>query len=161
MAQIAEYLDKLIKSVVNGMGYEFVGVEFQPYGGQTVLRVFIDREDGILVEDCTRVSHQLSGVLDVEDPIPGNYHLEVSTPGLDRPLFELEHYQRFRHHNIKLELRKPLQGRRKFKGEVLEVDEDYILLRESGNDIEIPFTAISKARLVPEFKFGKDGQSNG
>lgn len=157
MAQIAETLNDLIKTVVDGMGYECVGVELQRHRGPAVLRVYIDREDGILVDDCSRVSHQLSGVLDVEDPIPGNYHLEVSSPGMDRPLFELEHYLRFRHHNVKLELRSPLHGRRRFKGEVLGVDGKNILLRESGNDIVIPFGIVSNARLAPDLKVGRNG----
>ena len=86
-------LQDLLESVVSGMGYEFVGYELHGRGSGKVLRVYIDKKGGVMLDDCSRVSYQISAILDVEDPIQGHYSLEVSSPGLNRPLFTLEHYQ--------------------------------------------------------------------
>jgi ribosome maturation factor RimP len=134
------------------MGYELVGVEyFQRGSGGAVLRVYIDHEKGITLDDCSAVSHQLSGVLDVEDPIPGHYDLEVSSPGLDRPLFTTEHYERFRGRAVRLKLVAKLDGRRKLEGRLAGVRSDAVLLHVEGEDLEIPLAMIASARLVPEF----------
>ena len=94
----------LIQPAVEGLGYEFVGAELVGQGKESILRVYIDTDAGVLVGDCTKVSHQISGVLDVEDPISGQYNLEVSSPGIERPLFTLEHFERFKGKVVKLEL---------------------------------------------------------
>lgn len=142
-------LVKLIEPVVLGMGYELVGVEFD--GHQRVLRVYIDGPDGIKLEDCSKVSYQISGVLDVEDPIPGRYQLEISSPGMDRPLFELEHFDRFKGEWVRLQLSRPLEGRRRFKARLQGVDGQDVLLLEDDKSFRIPFELIEKARLAPEF----------
>jgi ribosome maturation factor RimP len=139
----------MLEPVVQGMGYELVGVEFD--GHQRVLRVYIDSPDGIAIEDCSKVSYQLSGVLDVEDPIPGRYQLEVSSPGLDRPLFELEHFERFKGSMVRLQLSRALDGRRRFKARLQGVDGQDVLLVEDAQPFCIPFDMIEKARLSPEF----------
>ncbi|MCB1794222.1 MAG: ribosome maturation factor RimP, partial [Candidatus Competibacteraceae bacterium] len=95
MRQDFQMLRRIVAATVEAMGYELVGVEFHPRPGNALLRVYIDGENGITLDDCQQVSHQLSGVLDVEDPIAGPYTLEISSPGLDRPLFEAKHFARF------------------------------------------------------------------
>lgn len=140
---------ELIQPAVEGLGYEFVGAELVGQGRDTVLRVYIDTENGVLVGDCSKVSHQISGVLDVEDPISGQYNLEVSSPGIERPLFTLEHFQRFKGSVVQLELRQPtLEGQRKFTGDVLEVKGDVVHLHVDEEEIEIPFSLIKKARII-------------
>jgi ribosome maturation factor RimP len=133
------------------MGYECVGVEHVSAPGSAVLRVYIDHADGIGLEDCEAVSHQLSGVLDVEDPIGGQYDLEVSSPGLDRPLFELEHYRRFSGERVRLRLFEKRDGRRRFEGRIIGVEGECVLLEQDGEQIALAIGDIDSARLVPEF----------
>lgn len=144
-----ERLFELIEPVVTGLGYELVGVEFD--GGQRVLRVYIDSESGITLDDCSRVSYQLGAVLDVEDPIPGRYQLEISSPGLDRPLFTLAHFERFKGEMARLQLARLVEGRRRFKARLLGVDGDCVVLQDGDATFRIPFESIEKARLAPEF----------
>ncbi len=140
---------RLLDPVVNGMGYELVGVEFD--GHQRVLRVYIDHPAGITIEDCSTVSYQIGGVLDVEDPIPGRYQLEVSSPGMDRPLFALEHFVRFKGEMIRLQLSRPLDGRRRYKARLEGVEGQDVLLLEEDQLVRVPFDLIEKARLSPVF----------
>lgn len=144
-----ERLVAVIEPVVTGLGYELVGVEFD--ARQRVLRVFIDKEAGITLDDCSAVSYQLSGALDVEDPIEGRYQLEISSPGLDRPLFTLAHFQRFKGQLARLQLRLPIEGRRKFKARILDVEGNEVLLQDGETILRIPYESIDKARLAPEF----------
>lgn len=148
--RMPERLTRLVEPVVTGMGYELVGVEFDSH--QRILRVYIDREAGIVVDDCSRVSHQLSGVLDVEDPIPGNYQLEISSPGMDRPLFTLAHFERFVGSLVRVQVLRPVEGRRRFKGRLLALEGETVHLEEDGAHYAIPFESIEKARIVPEFE---------
>jgi ribosome maturation factor RimP len=145
-----ERLTRLVEPVVEGLGYELVGLEFD--SRVRILRVYIDRQGGVTLDDCTRVSHQLSGLLDVEDPIPGEYQLEISSPGMDRPLFTVEHYQRFAGSLVRLQLLRAVDGRRRFKGRLMSVDEGVIVLQEDGIDYRIPVESIEKARVIPEFE---------
>jgi ribosome maturation factor RimP len=134
------------------MGYEVVGVELAGSGTRgRLLRVYIDREDGITVDDCAAVSHQLSGVLDVEDPIREHYTLEVSSPGLDRPLFTAAHFERFTGHPVKVRLARLVDKRRKLKGVLQGVRGEAVLIELEGQVLEIPLADIESARLVPEF----------
>jgi ribosome maturation factor RimP len=152
MGRITAKVTDLVESVVSPMGYELVGVEYIPQGKHSVLRVFIDSEQGIVLEDCEQVSRQLSSVLDVEDPIKGQYLLEISSPGLDRPLFKLADYQRFNGQQVKLRLHEMQEGRRKLKGRLEKVDGDEITLSlEDGEQMTVHFDNIEKANLVPEF----------
>ena len=152
MAHADSRLTLLARSVVVPMGYELVGVEyFQRGKGGTVLRIYIDHPDGITLEDCTVVSHQLSGMLDVEDPIRGNYDLEVSSPGVDRPLYGVEHYERFKGHRAKVKLAAKLEGQRNFEGVLAGVSGGSLLLEMDGETRELPLDMIVSARLVPEF----------
>jgi ribosome maturation factor RimP len=152
MHKAPQAIETLVRGVVEPMGYELVGVELVAGGrGGEVLRVYIDREGGIMLDDCTAVSHQLSGVLDVEDPIKGEYALEVSSPGMARPLFELAHFARFTGHQVKLKLGRPLDGRRNFKGLLTGVEGNEVLLQVDGEPVRIDFNQIDSAKLVPEF----------
>jgi ribosome maturation factor RimP len=145
-------LTALVESVVEPMGYEAVGVEFvQPGGGAAVLRVYIDQERGITLDDCEIVSRQLSSVLDVDDPIAGQYDLEVSSPGLDRPLFKLADFQRFSGSRAHIRLADKLDGRRRFDGMLTGIDGSNVLIEVDGESMALPFELIDNAHLVPEF----------
>jgi ribosome maturation factor RimP len=161
MRRTSERLTKIIEPIVSGLGYEYVGVEFLPRTKQSLLRVYIDSENGVQVDDCARVSHQLSGALDVEDPIPGNYQLEISSPGIDRPLFSLEDFERFTGQTAELELYEALQTRRKFRGSLEGVRGQSVILEADGVTHEIPFDRIKKACLSPEVFGLKQGKRNG
>lgn len=150
MLQASAEIQAVVAPVVSSLGYELVGVEYLMQGRNGLLRVYIDSEDGITVDDCSRVSHQLSGVLDVEDPIRGKYQLEVSSPGLDRPLFSKEHFQRFTGHQAKLKMSVPVEGQRKFRGVIRGVQDDRLQLEVDGVELSLPLSAIAKANLVPE-----------
>ena len=148
-------IQAIVEPVVTSLGYELVGAEFLMQGHSGLLRVYIDAEDGIQLNDCQRVSHQLSGVLDVEDVIKGKYQLEVSSPGLDRPLFTAEHFERFQGHKARLKLTVPLEGRRKFKGILRGVKNDQIVLEIESKEVDkeeisLPLSAIDKANLIPD-----------
>ena len=159
MKQAPEHLVNLIEPIVEGLGYECVGIEFNPHPHHGMLRVYIDSENGILLDDCTKVSHQLSGMLDVEDPIPGNYQLEVSSPGADRPFFKLSQFRRFVGSTITVNLFKPINKRRKITGLIQKVEGDFVVLQEGDQIYDVPFNAMSKARLVPEFLLNKGVRS--
>ncbi|MCB1875202.1 MAG: ribosome maturation factor RimP [Chromatiales bacterium] len=141
----------LLQPAVEGLGYELVGVQHITGGHRPVLRVYIDNEQGITVDDCEKVSRQVSAVLDVEDPIRGEYTLEVSSPGLDRPLMRPEHFQRFAGERVKLRLSRALDGRRKFTGLLGGLDGDVVLLDIDGETFRLPLELVEMARLVPEF----------
>jgi ribosome maturation factor RimP len=145
-------LTELARGAVEALGYELVGVEYlsQPKAGH-LLRVYIDSEDGIGLADCERVSHQLSGVLEVENPIRSEYSLEVSSPGLDRPLFDKAHFERFVGEVARVKLSAAVDGRSNFKGTILEVDGDDVVLQVDGDAVRLPFAQMSSARLVPQF----------
>ena len=148
MAGLAQ-LTNMISPIVEGLGYEFVGIDYRSGHSAALLRIYIDHENGINVDDCAKISRQASAVLDVEDPIKGEYTLEVSSPGLDRPLFVAEHYQRFISETIKCKLRMPLNGRRNFTGKLLEANEKVITLSIDNESIELLIEDIEKANLVP------------
>ncbi len=150
MRQAPEHLIKLIEPVVQGMGYECVGIEYNPHPKQGLLRIYIDAETGIRIEDCEQVSHQISAVLDVEDPVSGNYQLEVSSPGLDRPLFKLAQFEQFIGSQITVNLFRPVEKRRKITGLIVAVMDETVKLQDNERVYEIPYQAIAKARLVPD-----------
>ncbi len=159
MKQAPEHLVSLIEPIVEGLGYECVGIEYNPHPKHGLLRVYIDSENGILVDDCSKVSHQISGVMDVEDPIQGNYHLEVSSPGEDRPFFKVSQFERYIGSMVMVNLFKAINGRRKITGQIKKVENDIITLQEGEQVFEVPFDAMSKARLVPEYLIEKGGRS--
>ncbi len=142
----------LISPVVEGLGYELVGVEYLPQGKHSLLRVYIDNpENGVAIEDCAKVSRQVSSLLDVEDPLCGQYALEVSSPGLDRPLFQPGHFERFVGRDVKLQLAVPASGRRKWTGKLLGIENGVISIESDDEVVQIAFDDVDKARLVPDF----------
>ncbi len=142
-------LTELFAPVVESMGYELVGVEFSGGSGYGTLCVYIDHKDGVNLDDCANISHQISGILDVEEPIQQAYNLEISSPGLDRPLFKLEDYQRFSGQAVKIKMAIALDGRRNFKG-VLQgvVEPNLIEIEVDGEVYRLPLADIGKANLV-------------
>lgn len=148
-------LEQLLEPSVRAMGCELLGIEYRPHVHGGLLRLYIDKPGGVLVDDCERVSHQVSGLLDVEDVIPGQYTLEVSSPGLDRPLFKLDQYPGHIGAQVRITTAMPIDGRRKFRGELKRVIDSQIVVEVDGVEVEISFAAISKARLVPEFETGR------
>ena len=147
--QAPEKLRSPIEAAVQGLGYELVGIEYHPQGRRSLLRVYIDTPDGVNVDDCERASRQISSALDVDDPIPGQYMLEVSSPGLDRPLFTAEHFQRFSGNRVKLRVSPPLDGRRNFSGVLVGMRDDAVVIVQDDEEVEVPLQHIEQARLVP------------
>ena len=144
-------LTQLFEPVVESMGYELVGVEFNAGGGHGTLRVYIDREQGVSLDDCAAISHQLSGILDVEEPIQQAYDLEISSPGIDRPLFKLADFERFIGSIAKIKLAVGLEGRKNFKGRLQAVaDARLITIEVDGEQFDLPYADIARANLVGE-----------
>lgn len=150
MASIQERLTDLLAPVVTSLGCELWGIEYIAQGRMSMLRIYIDKEEGISVEDCARVSRQAGSVLDVEDPIRSEYTLEVSSPGMDRPLFKLQQYQGSIGENIALRLRMAFDGRRKFTGLLKGIEDDHIVLEVDNEEYVLPFESIDKANIVPQ-----------
>ncbi len=142
----------MLQPVVESLGYEFWGLEYIQGRGAT-LRIFIDRDsdESVSVDDCALVSHQVSGVLDVEDPIPGEYNLEVSSPGMDRPLFTLEQWSRYIGEDIQIRLLAPVAGKRRLTATLTAIDGDDVLLDVKGEALRVPFAQVDRATLVAKF----------
>lgn len=147
-----ERLQLLIEPVVKGLGCDLWGVEYLPQGKYSILRVYIDSLDGVDVKDCERISRQISSVLDVEDPLHGKYTLEVSSPGMDRRLFTLEQFEQYAGANVKINLRSPYEGRRKFSGQLCGVEENEVVIRIDEDEYLLPFEGIDRASIIPDFK---------
>ena len=144
-------LQELIEPAVTALGLELWGLEFHSAGRQSTLRIYIDGPNGVTVDDCARISHQVSGILDVEDPIQEQYMLEVSSPGMDRPLFTLKHFEAYAGHMVQLRLRVPFEGRRKFKGLLNGVEGDEVLLVVDDEEYLLPVDYIDRANVIPQF----------
>ena len=154
MRKIDPVLHERLRTLINAMGFELVGCEMLPQGGRMLFRIFIDSDTGVTVDNCSQVSHQVSAMMDVEDPIQGRYTLEVSSPGIDRPLFEIGHYQKFVGKRAKIKLYSPINKRRQFKGILLRVEgEDIYLLEDDlAKEVKLPFSDIEKANLIGDIK---------
>jgi len=140
---------KLLEPAVEHLGYELSDLEMKIGGRDGVIRLFIDKADGVGLEDCETVSRQISALLDVEDPVPGHYVLEVSSPGLDRTLTKVKHFQRFIGEDIRVKLRFPVAGRKNFRGALKAADEQNIEVEVDGESHRLPIATIQSARLVP------------
>ena len=140
---------KLLEPAIERLGYELSDLEVNVGGKHGVLRVFIDKSDGIGLADCEKVSLAVSALLDVEDPLPGHYNLEVSSPGLDRKLTKIEHFQRFEGKTVKVQMRFPIEGRRRFRGTLVSSDDENIVVDVDGESHTLPVATIDTARLVP------------
>jgi ribosome maturation factor RimP len=145
---ISDQIELLVEAPIESLGYELVGVEYIKNGVNTVLRLYIDAEQGIGIEDCERVSHQVSGILEVEDPISSAYALEVSSPGFDRPLFKERDFVRFTGNEVKIAMKLPIQGRRNFRGVLQGFSDGDILIEVDGEIYELPLTKLSKAKII-------------
>ena len=151
MSSKLEQLQALLAPVVEALGYQCWGVEFISQGRHSLLRVYIDLPDGVLIEDCEKVSRQISGLLDVEDPISGEYTLEVSSPGMDRPLFTLEQFAAHVGEQVKIRLRSPYEGRRNFQGLLRGVEEQDVVIQVDEHEYLLPIDSIDKANIIPRF----------
>lgn len=148
-----EKLNELLRPLVSDLGLEFVGIEFSPSRGSSLLRVYIDApERPVAIEDCERVSREISALMDVNDPIEGRYTLEVSSPGIDRPLFSLEHFTRFIGCEAKISVALPIDGRQRFSGTIRGVEDDRILFDQDGKEVVISHANLVKAKLVPDYE---------
>jgi len=141
-------LMELLEPVVTALGYEMLGIEYFKQKDSSMLRLYIDNDAGITIDDCTRVNHQVIGVLDVHDPIKEKYLLEISSPGLDRPLFTLEQFKRYPGQEVKMKLREKLDGRRMIRGVIKAVEEKAVIVSDDGVDYLIPADVIDLAHLV-------------
>ncbi|MDN3698978.1 MULTISPECIES: ribosome maturation factor RimP [Vibrio] len=151
MTGLERQLTEMLDAPVAALGYELVGLEFIRAGEHSTLRIYIDHENGIFVEDCAEVSRQVSAVLDVEDPISVAYNLEVSSPGLERPLFNANHYQQFIGHEASIVLKMAVANRRKWKGTINAVEGETITVTVDGQEEHFALSNISKANLIPKF----------
>jgi ribosome maturation factor RimP len=149
LASKEQQIEQLLQPTVEAMGFDLWGVEYMSQGRHSVLRVYIDAEQGINVDDCAAVSHQAGSVLDVEEPISGEYTLEVSSPGMDRLLFKLEQYPQYANEVIELRLRSPFEGRRKFKGILKGIEGEDIVVQVDDHEYLLPHSAVDKARIEP------------
>jgi ribosome maturation factor RimP len=143
-----EKLSVMLQPAIEVLGLELWGVEYLTKGRSALLRVYIDSEEGVTIDDCEKVSRQISAILDVEDPIAGEYTLEVSSPGLDRPLFAAEHYTAYVGEVINVRLSSPIDGRRKFKGVLNSADPQKIVMTVDNQPVEILFSQIEKANVA-------------
>jgi ribosome maturation factor RimP len=147
--KLRDELTALLAPTVSDAGMELWALEYNPRAGGELLRLYIDSAQGVTVDDCERVSHAVSAVLDADDPIPGQYTLEVSSPGLDRVLRTPEHFARFVGDNVRVETSAPIENRKRFSGCLLKAEAEQIEIQVDGRKVVIPIAAIHKARLVP------------
>jgi len=145
-------LNELLQPLVEDLGYEFVGLEYNSNPKHSVLRIYIDHENGVGIEDCETVSRETAALLDVKDPIRSHYNLEVSSPGLDRPLFTLAQFSEFTGHEAQITLFAPQDGRRKFSGPILGVNENSVIIEQDGSEVALDIDNIVKAKLIPDYE---------
>ena len=149
MAGKDQQIAEMLKATVSALGYDLWGVEYISQGRHSVLRIYIDRDEGITVDDCAIVSEQVGSVLDVEDPITGEYTLEVSSPGMDRLLFRPEQYLGYVGETVDIRLRTPFEGRRKYRGVLKGIEGEDVVLQVEDHEYLLPHGAIEKARIEP------------
>jgi len=151
MSQVSrEQLIEMLETTVEGLGFELADLELQD-GTHGLLRLFIDSEAGISLEDCEAVSRQVSALLDVEDPISGDYSLEVSSPGLNRRLVKAKHFERFAGENVKVKLKRLFEGRRNYKAKLIGYEDPNVILQEGQQKFLVPLQEIDTARVVPKY----------
>jgi ribosome maturation factor RimP len=143
-------IQELLLPLIKNLGYQLWGCEYLMQGKHSLLRVYIDKEGGVGIADCEIVSRQVAALLDVEDPIPGNYSLEVSSPGIPRPLFYKEQYEQYIGHAVELKLRNPINKSRKLKGNIKTINDQGLSIEDDKGMYELPFSEIVKANLIGE-----------
>lgn len=151
MATLEQKIQELVQDSIEALNCELVGIECQRSGRFLTVRVYIDKDGGVSVDDCADVSREVSAIMDVEDLIADKYNLEVSSPGLDRPLFTLEHYQRFIGQQVAVHLRVPVLDRRKWSGKLDSVAGDMITLIVDDNLQVFAFGNIQKGNIIYQF----------
>lgn len=153
MAAKDALLLELVQPIVEALELELWGIDYVAHSKQTVVRIYIDtdNEKGIDVDDCAAVSRQVASVFDVEDPIQGEYTLEVSSPGMDRPIFSVQQYRDLVGSQIKLKLRVAYEGRRNFSGQLSAVEDDEVVIVVDNSEYILPFELIDRANVVPVF----------
>ena len=147
---IEQDIEQLMRPSIQDLGIELWGVEYQKQGRSGLLRIYIDKPEGVVLEDCERVSRQVSALLDVHDPIPGQYQLEISSPGMPRPLFYPQQYARYVGEKVEVRLNVPMNSRRKIAGVIKAVEADALVLMEEENEHTLLFSNILKAHLTGE-----------
>jgi len=149
--KLLQEISQVIEPILQSQGLELVDLEYQRESRGWVLRIYLDREGGVTLDDCTAVSHEVGAVLEVKDLIPNAYILEVSSPGLTRPLKKPEDFNKFRNQLVKIKLFEPLDGRKNFKGTLLGLEEDKVRVEVDQQVFELPLTHIAKANLEIDF----------
>lgn len=148
---LEEKIVQLVRPTIESLGFELWGCEYIPAGKHSTLRIYIESETGVTVDDCGRVSRQISALMDVEDPIASAYMLEVSSPGMDRLLFTPEQFKTYEGEMIQVRTSSPVMGRKRFKGVMSQVNEQNIVVEVDGEPYELAYDLIDKANLVPQF----------
>ncbi|RJE77763.1 ribosome maturation factor RimP [Pseudoalteromonas citrea] len=151
MTKLEQDLTEMLEPAVEALGFELLGLEFVQAGRHSTLRVYIENEGGVSVDNCADASRQVSAILDVEDPITNEYDLEVSSPGVDRPLFKLAHYEKAQGEEVRVRTKLPQDGRRNFKGDLIAVSADMITLKIDGNEHFIMLSNIERANIIAKF----------
>ncbi|MDC2824762.1 ribosome maturation factor RimP [Rodentibacter pneumotropicus] len=151
MATLEQNLQEILQGSIEDLGCELWGIECQRSGRFMTVRVFIDKEGGVTIDDCADISRQVSAILDVEDPIADKYNLEVSSPGLDRPLFTLAQYKRYLGEEILIHLRIPMMERRKWQGKLERIENDMLTLKVDDQEQTFVFGNIQKANVIAKF----------
>lgn len=157
MKKIDPVLNTRLETLLVSMGYDYVGAEILPMNGSKVFRIFIDSPNGVSVEDCSKVSRQVSAMMDVEDPFQSRYSLEVSSPGIDRPLFELKHFEQHVGSQVKIRLQSPINQQRQFKGILKRVEGEsiHLLVEGSEKEVVLPYAAVDKANIIGDVRINR------
>ncbi len=150
-SNVAGIIENMIAPLIDGMGIELVDVEFVKEGNRHYLRVFIDKPGGINLDDCQAVSQKLDVLLDEKDPVPYSYTLEVSSPGIERPLKKVKDFERFRGHKVNMTTFAPVNGSKKFTGIITEAGSQGVKLDINGTELFIPMEQVASAKLAVEF----------
>ncbi|MBW2704219.1 MAG: ribosome maturation factor RimP [Deltaproteobacteria bacterium] len=149
MATKEQQITDMLETTIEALGFDLWGVEYLSQGRHTLVRIYIDADKGVGVDDCAAVSVQVGSVFDVEDPITGEYTLEVSSPGMDRLLFKLDQYADYVGEQVELRLRSAFEGRRKFKGVLKGIESEDVVIQVDDHEYLLPHSAIEKARVQP------------
>ncbi len=154
MALTVPHIEELLLPGADALGYELVSVEMSG-GDSSIVRIYIDADDGVTVDDCAKASRQFSAILDVEDPISNRYTLEVSSPGMDRPLAKPKHFQDVIGSDVKIKMATLVNGRRRFTGKLIEASDEFAVVEVDGEQTELLYSEMDRARLVPVYDFGE------
>lgn len=151
MSKITKKVEELVKPILEKYGFDLVDIEFKKEGKRHFLRVYIDKPGGITIDDCQLVSEELSNKLDIVDPIPFSYYLEVSSPGVDRPLVSDKDFIRNKGRIVDVFLKQPVNNNTKITGELVEKRENVLIIVVGGKEISIPFENIKKVKIAIRF----------